>query len=149
MKFRVLTSLNDSPPVAYSRMTGGSKQPNGVSTMYAITGITGKVGGAAARALLAADQPVRAVLRNRDKAKYWASLGCEVILAEMEDAQALTAAFRGARGVFILPPSNFDPKPGFPEFEGGSATRVQGSVSLNDVLGMLVAEANTTLCQAS
>jgi uncharacterized protein YbjT (DUF2867 family) len=83
--------------------------------MYAITGITGKVGGAAARALLAADQPVRAVLRNRDKAKYWSNLGCEVILAEMEDAQALTAAFRGARGVFILPPSNFDPKPGFPE----------------------------------
>jgi NAD(P)H dehydrogenase (quinone) len=83
--------------------------------MYAITGITGKVGGIAARALLAADQPVRAVLRNRDKAKYWSNLGCEVAIAEMEDAQALTAAFEGARGVFILPPSNFDPKPGFPE----------------------------------
>src|ERR1700735_5115475 len=83
--------------------------------MYAITGINGKVGGAAARALLAAGQPVRAVLRNRDKAKYWSDLGCDVELAEMEDARALTAAFRDARGVFILPPSNFDPKPGFPE----------------------------------
>jgi uncharacterized protein YbjT (DUF2867 family) len=33
----------------------------------------------------------------------------------MEDAPALTVAFTGATGVFILPPSNFDPKPGFPE----------------------------------
>ena len=83
--------------------------------MYAITGITGKVGGAAAHALLAAGQPVRAVLRDLDKAKYWSGLGCEVAIAEMEDAQALTAAFTGATGVFILPPSIFDPEPGFPE----------------------------------
>jgi uncharacterized protein YbjT (DUF2867 family) len=33
----------------------------------------------------------------------------------MEDAGALTAAFKGAKGVFILPPSEFDPAPGFPE----------------------------------
>ena len=83
--------------------------------MYAITGISGKVGGAAARALLAAGQPVRAVLRNPDKAKHWSDLGCEVAIAEMEDAAALTAAFAGCTAVFILPPSNFDPSPGFPE----------------------------------
>jgi NAD(P)H dehydrogenase (quinone) len=83
--------------------------------MYAITGISGKVGGAAACALLAAGQPVRAVLRDPQKAKRWSDLGCEVAFAEMEDAAALTAAFAGATGVFILPPSNFDPRPGFPE----------------------------------
>jgi NAD(P)H dehydrogenase (quinone) len=33
----------------------------------------------------------------------------------MEDASALTAAFKDADGVFILPPSEFDPTPGFPE----------------------------------
>jgi uncharacterized protein YbjT (DUF2867 family) len=33
----------------------------------------------------------------------------------MNDAAALTAAFKGAYGVFILPPSEFDPSPGFPE----------------------------------
>jgi len=33
----------------------------------------------------------------------------------MEDAAALAAAFRGTDGVFILPPSEFDPSPGFPE----------------------------------
>ncbi len=33
----------------------------------------------------------------------------------MNDAPALTAAFTGTSGVFVLIPSNFDPEPGFPE----------------------------------
>jgi uncharacterized protein YbjT (DUF2867 family) len=83
--------------------------------MYAITGITGKVGGALARSLLADKLPVRAVLRDEAKAAEWRAQGCEVALAEMDDAASLASAFRGADGVFILPPSEFDPKPGFPE----------------------------------
>ena len=83
--------------------------------MYAITGITGKVGGALASALLAANEPVRAVVRDGEKGRAWAERGCEVALADMDDAAALSAAFDGARGVFILPPSEFDPAPGFPE----------------------------------
>ncbi len=83
--------------------------------MYAITGITGHVGGALARTLLDAGQPVRAVVRNSLKGQAWAEQGCEVAVAEMEDPAALTAAFKDARGVFILPPSEFDPAPGFPE----------------------------------
>ncbi|WP_398495822.1 NAD(P)H-binding protein [Variovorax sp.] len=83
--------------------------------MHAITGITGKVGGAAARALLASGQKVRAVVRDADKARPWAALGCEVAVAEMEDADALASAFAGCTGVFVLPPPCFDPLPGFPE----------------------------------
>jgi len=83
--------------------------------MYAITGITGKVGGAVARTLLAAGQGVRALVRDADKGRSWSDLGCEVAIAEMEDAEALTRAFTGVTGVFILPPPNFDPEPGFPE----------------------------------
>lgn len=83
--------------------------------MYAITGITGKVGGAAARALLSAGHRVRAVVRDANKGELWSDLGCEVAIAEMEDAGTLTRAFAHVRGVFILPPSNFDPEPGFPE----------------------------------
>src|SRR5580704_12249062 len=79
------------------------------TTMYAITGITGKVGGELARTLLAAGQPVRAVVRDARKGEAWAALGCEFALAEMEDASALTRAFTGATAVFILPPSEFDP----------------------------------------
>jgi uncharacterized protein YbjT (DUF2867 family) len=83
--------------------------------MYAITGITGRVGGAVARALLAAGQPVRAVVRDAAKAAIWAERGCEVVVAAMDDAEALTRAFAGAEGVFVLPPPCFDPMPGFPE----------------------------------
>ena len=83
--------------------------------MYAITGITGKVGGVAARALLSWGQRVRAVVRDADKGRFWSELGCEVEIAEMEDAEALTRAFTDVTGVFILPPPNFDPEPGFPE----------------------------------
>lgn len=83
--------------------------------MYAITGITGKVGGVAARTLLAKGLPVRAVLRDEAKAQPWRDRGCEIAVATMDDAVALAAAFEGATGVFVLPPSEFDPAPGFPE----------------------------------
>jgi uncharacterized protein YbjT (DUF2867 family) len=83
--------------------------------MYAITGITGQVGGALARALLAAHQPVRAVLRDAAKAKDWAAQGCEIAVTDIGDATGLTRAFAGAAGVFILLPPQFDPSPGFPE----------------------------------
>ncbi|MFG1466521.1 NmrA family NAD(P)-binding protein [Xanthobacter sp. DSM 24535] len=83
--------------------------------MYAITGITGKVGGALARSLLADHLSVRAVLRDEAKAAEWRARGCDVAIADMDDAASLAAAFRDAEGVFILPPSEFDPEPGFPE----------------------------------
>jgi uncharacterized protein YbjT (DUF2867 family) len=83
--------------------------------MYAITGITGKVGGAVARELLACGQPVRAVVRDAARAASWAARGCELVTARMDDEAALAEAFRGAKGVFLLPPPEFDPAPGFPE----------------------------------
>ncbi|MDQ7981978.1 NmrA family NAD(P)-binding protein [Paraburkholderia sp. SARCC-3016] len=83
--------------------------------MYAITGITGQVGGVTARALLAAGKDVRAVVRNRDKAQEWQRAGCEVAVAAMDDALALERAFSGAEAVFVLLPPVFDPSPGFPE----------------------------------
>ena len=83
--------------------------------MYAITGTTGKVGGELARTLLAAGQPVRAIVRDARKGGPWAALGCEVAVGEMEDAAALTHAFTGATAVFVLPPPVFDPEPGYPE----------------------------------
>ena len=64
--------------------------------MYAITGITGKVGGELAHNLLAAGQRVRAIVRNASKGEEWATRGCEVALAKMEDGLALADAFTGA-----------------------------------------------------
>ena len=83
--------------------------------MFAITGITGQVGGQIATELLAADRPVRAVLRDQAKAAAWAERGCEIAVAAMDDAAALTAAFAGAQAVFVLLPPTFDPTPGFVE----------------------------------
>ncbi|WP_250515993.1 NmrA family NAD(P)-binding protein [Caballeronia sp. INDeC2] len=80
-----------------------------------ITGITGQVGGALANALLEAGKPIRAVLRDENKGAVWAARGCELALATMTDADALAHAFEGAEAVFILPPPEFDPAPGFPE----------------------------------
>jgi NAD(P)H dehydrogenase (quinone) len=83
--------------------------------MFAVTGITGKVGAAVARSLLAAGQPVRAVIRDRSKSAPWARLGCDIAVADLEDTGALTTAFEGTAGVFAMLPPVFDPSPGFPE----------------------------------
>ncbi len=83
--------------------------------MHAIMGITGQIGGVVARALLASEQPVRAVVRDAAKGQAWSDQSCEVALATIDDAISLAAAFRGAESVFVLVPPNFDPLPEFPE----------------------------------
>ena len=83
--------------------------------MYAIMGVTGQIGSVIGRTLLAAEQPIRAVVRDAGKAQVWADRGCEIALANIEDTVSLTTAFRGTEGVFVLVPPNFDPAPEFPE----------------------------------
>lgn len=90
--------------------------------MFAITGITGNVGGQVARNLLAAKQHVRGVMRDVRKGEVWAHRGCELAGADINDVAALTAAFTGAEGVFILVPPNFDPSPDFSEARAIAAT---------------------------
>jgi uncharacterized protein YbjT (DUF2867 family) len=83
--------------------------------MFAVTGATGKVGGAVARALLAAGQSVRVVVRDRGKAEQWSRLGCEIAVADSGNAAELARAFAGVEGAFVMLPPVFDPSPGFPE----------------------------------
>jgi uncharacterized protein YbjT (DUF2867 family) len=83
--------------------------------IFAVTGITGQVGGVVARTLLAAGKPVQAVVRSAEKGDLWAKQGCEVAIADMTQAKALAAAFSGAQAVFVLLPPVFAPAPGFPE----------------------------------
>jgi uncharacterized protein YbjT (DUF2867 family) len=90
--------------------------------MFAITGITGNVGGEVARNLLAAKQPVRGVARDVGKCKTWAQQGCEIVGADISDAVSLASAFKGAEGVFVLVPPNFDPSPDFREARAIAAT---------------------------
>ncbi|MBV8329821.1 MAG: NmrA family NAD(P)-binding protein [Verrucomicrobia bacterium] len=90
--------------------------------MFAITGITGNVGSVVARTLLDAGKSIRAMVRDRAKGAVWAERGAEVAVADINDAGALAAAFKGADGVFALVPPNFDPAPGFPEAGAIAAT---------------------------
>jgi NAD(P)H dehydrogenase (quinone) len=81
--------------------------------MFAITAITGKVGGVVASTLLAAGCGVRAVVRDAAKGAPWRALGCDVAVADLADAGQLARALEGTEGAFILLPPVFDPQPDF------------------------------------
>jgi uncharacterized protein YbjT (DUF2867 family) len=74
--------------------------------MYAITGVTGHVGGAAAGELLAAGDTVRAVVRDPAKGQEWSRRGAEVAVADLTDSAALAEALAGCRGAFVLLPTD-------------------------------------------
>jgi NAD(P)H dehydrogenase (quinone) len=117
--------------------------------MFAITGITGKVGGAVARNLLAAGHQVRAVVRDAEKGRFWSAQGCDIAIASVEDAAGLTKAFHGTEGVFLMTPPNYDPEPGFPETHKAAVairqaieTARPGKVVFLSTVGAHVAEPN-------
>jgi uncharacterized protein YbjT (DUF2867 family) len=83
--------------------------------MYAIMGITGQVGSAAAKYLLERGQRVRGIVRNKSRASAWAARGAEIVVADWSDAKALAAAFTGTEGVFVMLPANFAPDADFAE----------------------------------
>src|ERR1700744_744372 len=123
--------------------------PERSSIMFAITGVTGKVGGAVARSLLAQGYKVRAVVRDAEKGRSWSALGCDVAVASVEDAAGLIKAFHGVEGVFLMTPPNYDPEPGFPQtHEAAAAIRhaieatLPGKIVLLSTVGAHVAEAN-------
>ena len=75
--------------------------------LIAIVGATGAQGGGLARAIL--DDPaggfaVRALTRKPDseKARALAKRGAEVVAADLDDAESVTRAFRGAWGAFCV-----------------------------------------------
>jgi len=90
--------------------------------MFAITGITGNVGGNVARNLLAGWRPVRAVMRDVRKGDGWAERGCELATADILDVSALASAFEGAEGVFVLVSAELHPAPSFAEARATAAT---------------------------
>jgi len=83
--------------------------------LYAVTGVSGQVGGATARTLLAAGARVRVIVRDESKGKEWKAKGCEVAIADWNSAEALTAALKGTDGAYVMLPSNWAPAQGYPE----------------------------------
>src|ERR1700691_2465618 len=65
-----------------------------------VTGATGFVGAAVARALLAEGLPVRVLARPKSDRRNLAGLGVEVAEGSLEDPASLTQAIAGCRYLF-------------------------------------------------
>lgn len=72
--------------------------------MHVIMGGTGHVGSATAQALLARGEAVTIVTRSATRAAAWREKGAEVAEADVDDVDALRAAFRRGRRAFLLNP---------------------------------------------
>ena len=62
------------------------------------------------------------MIRDLHKGEAWSKRGHDLVVADINEAAALAAAFRGCEGVFVLVPPNFDPSPDFREARKKAAT---------------------------
>lgn len=77
--------------------------------MFVVAGVSGNSGAAAARALIAAGQQVRGLTRNSARVNV---PGVEPFETALDDVAALTRAFAGAAGAYLLcPPDLQHPDP--------------------------------------
>jgi uncharacterized protein YbjT (DUF2867 family) len=83
--------------------------------MFLVTGITGKVGGAAARHLLEMGKQVRALVRSEAKAAAWGMKGVELVKGEWEDPAAMALALDGVEGAYLMMPPIQTPSRDFRE----------------------------------
>jgi uncharacterized protein YbjT (DUF2867 family) len=74
--------------------------------MILITGAAGKTGQAVIRALVARDQPVRALVRNAAQSRRLISLGVqEILTGDLREADTIQEATRGAWAVYHICPN--------------------------------------------
>jgi uncharacterized protein YbjT (DUF2867 family) len=100
--------------------------------IIAVVGATGTQGGGLVRAILGDSSggfAVRALTRDPDseKAQELASLGAEVVKADLDSGPSLMAAFDGAYGAFCVTFffEHFVPEKELVQAEGGEAARPQ------------------------
>ncbi|MFT4067293.1 NAD(P)H-binding protein [Paraburkholderia sp.] len=72
--------------------------------MFVIFGAAGHVGRASASALRRAGRDVRAVVRDAAQGEALAAIGCEIALADLNDAESVARAIDGAQAVQLLCP---------------------------------------------
>jgi hypothetical protein len=75
--------------------------------MFVVVGATGNTGSAVVETLLSKKQPVRIIVRSADKGAAWKAKGADVAVASLDDVPALTKAFEGAAGVYLMVPPNY------------------------------------------
>src|SRR5258708_13875292 len=86
--------------------------------MFLVMGVTGKVGGATARHLLAHGKRVRALVRSREKAADWMDQGVELVDGDWNDTAAIERALDAVAGPFAILPPVWAPSPHFKEAQG-------------------------------
>lgn len=79
--------------------------------MYVVLGANGRAGGETAHALIECGEAVRVVVRRPEHGEKWRSLGADVAIADIDDADSIAEALDGALGAFLLnpPPVSGDP----------------------------------------
>lgn len=75
--------------------------------MFVVVGATGNTGASVAETLLGNKQAVRVVVRSTEKGTGWKAKGAEAAVASLDDVSALTKAFEGAKGIYVLVPPNY------------------------------------------
>jgi uncharacterized protein YbjT (DUF2867 family) len=83
--------------------------------MFFVSGLTGKVGGAAARRLLEKGCKVRTLARDPAKAAGWADRGVDVRQGDFDDAASVAAALEGVDGAFVMLPPVLAPSRDYAE----------------------------------
>ena len=105
--------------------------------MFFVSGITGKVGGAAATALLEKGKAVRTLVRDAQRAAGWAQKGVEVREGDLADAAALESPLEGVEGTFIMQPTPMAVTADFPEAKGLTAS-IKGALSKSSLPRLVV-----------
>jgi uncharacterized protein YbjT (DUF2867 family) len=72
--------------------------------MYVVAGVSGNTGSIVANALLEEGKKVRVLVRDASKGEPWKARGAEVAVGSVDDEEALTKAFEGATGAYLLSP---------------------------------------------
>jgi len=72
--------------------------------MILITGATGRIGRRVVERLVAADQPLRVLVRDEEKAKHLLSVGIEVVVGNLADYDLVQSAVNGTQSVMLLSP---------------------------------------------
>lgn len=72
--------------------------------LFAVAGVTGNTGSAAAATLLERGARVRALVRTEEKGRPWKDRGAEVVVTDVTDTDSLAAALSGTDGAYLLMP---------------------------------------------
>ncbi len=99
---------------------------------YAIAGVTGNTGKAAAEALLTQGKSIRVIVRDAAKASAWKARGAEVAVADLGNADALARALAGTQGAYLLIPPNMG-APRFRLYQDNTAAALAAAVDRSGV----------------